>query len=134
MPIGLLDASWSGTRIEPWTPLCGFQAVPALKAHYDKAVSLNRAYRKGLADALTRTEEWVAAARKAVARDGSVPPMPAVRHPLGTQYQETGLYNGMIHPLTRFAIRGALWYQGEANVYEGMRYHDKMKGLILGWR
>lgn len=23
------------------------------------------------------------------------------------------LYNGMIHPLTRYSIRGAFWFQGE---------------------
>ena len=27
-----------------------------------------------------------------------------------------GMYNGMIAPLKPFAIRGAIWYQGEANV------------------
>lgn len=44
------------------------------------------------------------------------------------------LYNGMIHPLVPFAIRGALWYQGEANNGEGMLYTEKMKALIQGWR
>ena len=33
-----------------------------------------------------------------------------------------------------FAIRGSLWYQGEANVGDGMLYHEKMKALIGGWR
>jgi sialate O-acetylesterase len=44
------------------------------------------------------------------------------------------LYNGMIHPLVPFAIRGALWYQGESNNGEGMQYFEKMKALIHGWR
>ncbi|MFP6611657.1 MAG: malectin domain-containing carbohydrate-binding protein [Pirellulales bacterium] len=44
------------------------------------------------------------------------------------------LYNGMIHPLVPFAIRGAVWYQGESNMGEGMLYHEKMKALITGWR
>jgi sialate O-acetylesterase len=44
------------------------------------------------------------------------------------------LYNGMIHPLLPFAIRGAIWYQGESNNGEGMLYHEKMKALIHGWR
>ena len=45
-----------------------------------------------------------------------------------------GMYNGMIAPLQPFAIRGAIWYQGESNVGSGMKYFDKMKALIEGWR
>jgi len=44
------------------------------------------------------------------------------------------LYNGMIHPLVPYAIRGAIWYQGESNNGEGMLYADKMKALVEGWR
>jgi sialate O-acetylesterase len=44
------------------------------------------------------------------------------------------LFNGMIHRLTPFAIRGALWYQGEGNVGDGMKYYHKMRALIGGWR
>jgi len=44
------------------------------------------------------------------------------------------LYNGMIHPLVPFAIRGALWYQGESNNGEGLLYFEKKKALIEGWR
>jgi sialate O-acetylesterase len=44
------------------------------------------------------------------------------------------LYNGMIHPLLPYAVRGAIWYQGESNNGEGMLYHEKMKALIQGWR
>lgn len=44
------------------------------------------------------------------------------------------LYNGMIAPLVPYAIRGALWYQGESNNGEGMLYAEKMKALITGWR
>lgn len=44
------------------------------------------------------------------------------------------LYNGMIHPLLPYAIRGAIWYQGESNNGEGMLYYEKMKALVGGWR
>jgi sialate O-acetylesterase len=40
----------------------------------------------------------------------------------------------MIQPLVPFALRGVLWYQGEQNIGEGMRYFEKMKALIQGWR
>ncbi|MEI7955126.1 MAG: sialate O-acetylesterase [Verrucomicrobiota bacterium] len=41
---------------------------------------------------------------------------------------------GMIHPLIPFGIRGVIWYQGESNLADGMKYHDKMKSLITDWR
>jgi sialate O-acetylesterase len=46
----------------------------------------------------------------------------------------THMYNAMIAPLLPYAIKGALWYQGESNNGEGMLYHEKMKALIAGWR
>ena len=46
----------------------------------------------------------------------------------------TGLYNGMIAPVAPFAIRGAIWYQGESNGGEGRAYTHKMRALIDGWR
>jgi sialate O-acetylesterase len=44
------------------------------------------------------------------------------------------MYNGMIAPLQPFAVRGVVWYQGEANVGNGLKYRDKMEALIKGWR
>jgi sialate O-acetylesterase len=43
-------------------------------------------------------------------------------------------YNGMINPIKEFAIKGVLWYQGEANRLDSEHYPALMKGLIEGWR
>ena len=44
------------------------------------------------------------------------------------------LYNGMVAPLIPFAIRGAIWYQGESNVSMGRHYRKLFSGMITGWR
>ena len=44
------------------------------------------------------------------------------------------LYNGMIHPLTRYGIKGAIWYQGEGNAGEAFKYRSLFPNLILDWR
>ena len=46
------------------------------------------------------------------------------------------LFNGMIDPLTRFPIRGVVWYQGEANANpeQAPLYADLFATLIEDWR
>ncbi|HVV71187.1 MAG TPA: sialate O-acetylesterase, partial [Verrucomicrobiae bacterium] len=77
--IGLIDSDWGGTRIESWTPPEGFAAVPALKREYD-LVQLGdprtSAHERRLGQTLEETEQWVAAARKAMTEHSLVPSMP----------------------------------------------------------
>lgn len=45
------------------------------------------------------------------------------------------IYNGMIAPLVPFALKGAIWYQGESNRGNAFpEYFNKMNALITGWR
>ena len=50
------------------------------------------------------------------------------------QYRPTGVYNGMIYPLRKYAIRGVLWYQGESNTGYPYDYKDLFEGVIKDWR
>lgn len=45
-----------------------------------------------------------------------------------------GLYRNRIAPLVGYGMRGALWYQGEANASEGYSYFLKMESMINDWR
>ena len=46
----------------------------------------------------------------------------------------TLLYNAMIHPLVPFAIKGAIWYQGESNAERAKQYRRVFPDLIKDWR
>jgi sialate O-acetylesterase len=110
IPVGLIGSNWGGTRIEPWIPPVGFRSVPALKDITDK---------------LSTFPSW----------SYTRPQNDPLRTVRSINFQTPlALYNGMIAPLVPFAIRGALWYQGESNNGEGMLYYEKMKALINGWR
>jgi len=50
------------------------------------------------------------------------------------QGESSCLYNGMIAPLIPFAIRGAIWYQGESNVPAAYRYRTLFPAMIANWR
>ncbi|MFZ4412954.1 MAG: sialate O-acetylesterase [Bacteroidales bacterium] len=46
----------------------------------------------------------------------------------------SALYNAMIHPLINCTIKGAIWYQGEANIYEADIYQKLFPAMIKSWR
>lgn len=50
------------------------------------------------------------------------------------RWKSTGLYNQMIHPLTKYAIKGALWYQGESNTRKPSEYEGLLKMMVTDWR
>lgn len=144
VPVGLVNSSWGGTRIEPWTTPAGFAQVPALEEIQKmiaKADPHSAEFKTGLGKYLDKLEAWTQATRQSIVEEKLIQPMPEFPPdfvPLGARPnphgQPTTLYNAMIHPLVPFGIRGAIWYQGESNHAEGKLYTEKMKALIQGWR
>jgi sialate O-acetylesterase len=58
---------------------------------------------------------------------------PSLPKELSARGAAAGLYNGMIHPLIPYTIRGVIWYQGE-NGPEGYTYRIVFPDMIRGWR
>jgi sialate O-acetylesterase len=138
--VGLIDSSWGGTRIEPWTCPEGFAATPKLKSIEQQLTLANPksdAYKQRLGKHLQAMEAWMRSSQEAMKAETLVAPMPSYPGellPLKSHGNPAALYNAMIHPLVPFAIRGAIWYQGESNRHDGMMYYEKMKALVNGWR
>ncbi len=85
----------------------------------------------------TRIEPWTSPAGFR-----SVPELKAIADKVDAYDEKTkvgggspsAIYNAMIHPLAPFAMRGAIWYQGESNGGEGESYYHKTRALVNGWR
>jgi sialate O-acetylesterase len=97
---------------------------PAKMAAYQAALP---AWNKGFADATAAGPAKLAAFLKQNPR--SYPPP---TH--GSPVTPSGLYNGMINPLAPCALRGVIWYQGEANALRAAEYHRLFASMITGWR
>lgn len=140
VPVGLLNSSWGGTRIEPWTPLEGFAAAPSLAAIHGQVLNTlpaSEPYRAGLRSHLDEVSQWLAAAKGALENGVSAPATPVFPPalvPLTAHTAPTTLFNAMVSPLVGYGMRGAIWYQGESNHVEGPAYVDKKKALVEGWR
>lgn len=73
--------------------------------------------------------DWKAKLSLDIKAVGSVP-----RRLDGNPNEPTVLYNAMIHPLIPFAIKGAIWYQGESNADRADQYRDLLPLMIGSWR
>ena len=58
----------------------------------------------------------------------------AIKKKPADNWGRSGLYNKMIHPLIPYAIRGAVWYQGESNVANAHQYEELFGLMIRDWR
>ncbi|WP_372721613.1 sialate O-acetylesterase [Novipirellula sp.] len=138
VPVGMIQSAWGGTRIEPWTSVDGFEAVPALSSEADRIRSQTPGtteYRKSQETHLQQVQKWTESLKASLAQNQAAPPLPTQPATLAkNQGTPTALYNAMIHPLVPMAIRGAIWYQGESNHGEGLGYVDKKKALLASWR
>ncbi len=132
VPIGIIHSSWGGSNIEAWideSSMRSTSAGPMIKQRWDYLI-------ENFDQIKTDWEAWVEAEEAAKA-GGPINqiPRPALM-PLGpgTQRQPSALFNGMIAPLQPYAIRGNLWYQGEANWDRTAEYAELFKVMINAWR
>lgn len=132
VPIGIIDTNWGGTKIEPWIAPVGLSLVEELKPQWIAQQAMLKDYQAQLPKKLDEMEAWIVETRKLLASGAPTAPPPSL--PSTGDRAWSGMYNGMIHPIVRFPIKGALWYQGESNGGEGVTYYDKMRALIGGWR
>ena len=136
VPMGLIESYWGGTPAEAWT------SAPGIKADADLQ-NVTEEWNKVLADypaAKERYDQRLAAWEKTAAEaraSGKTPPnRPGAPPGPGHPNTPSGLYNGMIAPITPYTIRGVIWYQGESNANEAhaWRYRRLFADMIQDWR
>lgn len=128
VPVGLINSSVGGTPIEAWIAADVQRDDPALQAAVAALPKTAPAApapppaapKAASADKQKTTTKRVAKSAKATASRSST----------------GGLYNGKISPLIPYAIRGALWYQGEANSTPAKAplYAHQLPLLVRDWR
>jgi len=113
VPIGLIHCPWGGTPVESWIPISAYMKSPDLKKFYEKEVArLTPLLAK---KATTKKEKLFK-----IINEKKIP---------GT------LYNGMIAPIIPYAIRGAIWYQGETNArFFPDEYAHRFSTMVKSWR
>ena len=140
VPIGILNCSFSQTSIQAWVPRVGFrdgkdeytQAIYRRVLETDPASDEHKtAWRRFYADIKAALKADAARVARGEAPEGIPTRTPGNMH--GNR-DATWLFNGRLSPVVPYAIRGAIWNQGYANMGEGLPYYNNLHSLIRGWR
>lgn len=108
MPVGLIHSSVGGTAIQLWISPSAHEKMPA---------SQREAVIPPPTPNASPQPKKKGVAKKAPSQDGF-------------------LFNAKIAPLVPYAIKGVVWYQGEANTHPGagFAYRYQLPALINDWR
>jgi len=134
VPIGLLHTSWGGTPSEAWTSMATLQVTPVAQPILERWEETLEHSPEAMKRHAEKVKEWEEKRRAAEAKGEKPPRKP--RKPRGADHPHRpgGLFNAMIAPLLQYAIRGAIWYQGESNASRAYQYGTIFPAMILDWR
>jgi sialate O-acetylesterase len=106
VPVGIIHTSWGGTRSQAWTSKAALDSNEVSKHEHESFGKALEAHKKD---------------------------PDKVKSPVHSNAPSV-LYNGMIHPILNYAIKGAIWYQGESNAGEAYKYRTLFPMMIKNWR
>jgi len=123
VPVGLIQSDWGGSPAEVWMSR--------------EALEINDGYRTDILEAGDKAWQRYQAAmvefktEKALANSKGEK---FEKDPPKFGWRPTELYNAMIAPLIPYAIKGAIWYQGESNAGRAEQYRTLFPDMIRNWR
>jgi sialate O-acetylesterase len=126
VPVGLVTCAFGASTIEAWIRAETLQTHPqfeGLLKTFDRSRLAFRDNPKAFEDYGTQLAKWN--------KSGRAPRNP---DPVQDQHNPFVLHNGMIAPIVPYALRGAIWYQGESNLNTRNLYPDLQQALIEDWR
>ncbi|MDP6634303.1 MAG: hypothetical protein QGG42_05360 [Phycisphaerae bacterium] len=140
VPIGILNCCFSQTAIQAWVPRVGFAGA---KDEYTKAIHQKiletdpttpqhqaawGKFYQSLEDAMKENDVRI--------KKGEPAKAISIRTPgnLNGNRDASWMFNGRLNPVIPYAVRGAIWNQGYANMGEGLPYYNNLHSLVRGWR
>lgn len=147
MPIGIIRSCWGGKRCECYCSREALMANPHGKKMVEELEEQDGQFDPVKAEArfAKQMEAWqkkraeIQKFNRGVDKDKrkKFPRKPVLaKRPMENERNPTVLFNGMINPFVGYTMRGAIWYQGEANASEELApiYREMMCLMIDDWR
>lgn len=136
IPVGVIKTAWGGKPVEVFTSREALSTLPETKKLVDDLLQDDASYDPAKAQAfykrrLERQKTQPSDKQQRKPDKRSAPP----KRPLDMEGRPGVLFNSMIHPFVGYTMRGAIWYQGEANAKPGaVPYDVTLPLMIRDWR
>ena len=144
VPVGLIDVSWGGTMAQHWVLNETLKQFPEMQPYHEKFEAAMKAWvdggEKEGADKRYAADlkAWEKARAEAKAKGEREPRRPNQNNYTTPAHkrQPGGMMNGMILPISKMTIAGALFYQGENNSFgtSWKPFHRTFPAVITDWR
>jgi len=116
VPVGLIESNFGGSKLYCWMPRESLENSPEFTRDVIEPYRVQKA----------KWDEAYAAREADPNRDPDKPP--------AEPWRLSCLYNAMIAPLTPYAMRGVIWYQGESNQGRAEAYRRQLPTMVTEWR
>lgn len=134
VPVGIINSSYGGSQAEAWTPVRYLISYPQLATTVERTKIWEAERPKVKEDYAAAIAKWRDDSEKAKAAGARPSPSPSVPDALRDYRVASSIYDGMIEPLMPFAIKGAVWYQGESNEARAYQYNFLLPVMMRAWR
>lgn len=137
VPVGIINSSVGGTPSIAWTRSEAIANTPALAAKDEEWESALANYGQNFADwekeyATWREQKGITEADYDKHKRQGAPRQPENAE---SPKRPASLANGMISPIAGYTVRGAIWYQGEADTnWDPESYDERLQVMIADWR
>ena len=134
VPIGLVQAARGETPGEAWVPMAVLESDAIFSPILERWQRCLRDHPDRERDYADAFAQWDRDADLAEREGRPIPgPHPKMVGP-GSHWTPSGLFNGMIAPLTATPVKGVLWYQGAGAPDRAYQYRTLFPRLIRSWR
>jgi len=129
VPVGLVDLSWGGSAAEAWVPREVLENDPLYISYLAERAALTDGYTDAVHAEKVAEWELEVQAWEEAGREGRGPRAP--RDPRSDNKRPGNIFNGVVHPVLGYGLRGNIWYQGESNTGRDPQTYGQLFPLVI---